>query len=123
MTAFAWWIDEPLVMGSSNPGDVDLGRLRTQGFSVAVSLLVENKQPPRYDKKSAADAGWSINSIPIEEGCAPSLDQIRDFTARLTALPAGTKVLVFWDREKGTGYFSIVRSSDRMLEALRAENS
>jgi len=27
------------------------------------------------------------------------------------------------DREKGTGYFSIVRSSDRMLEALRAENS
>jgi len=25
--------------------------------------------------------------------------------------------------EKGTGYFSVVRSSDRMLEALRAENS
>ena len=63
--------------------------------------LEENKQRPRYDKKSAADAGWPIYSIPIEENRAPSLDQIRDFTARLTALPEGTKVLVFCESGKG----------------------
>jgi hypothetical protein len=64
-------------------------------FSVAVSLLEENKQPPLYDKKSAEDSSWSIHSIPIEEGRPPSLDQIRDCTSRLNDLPEGTKVLVF----------------------------
>jgi hypothetical protein len=80
MTAFAWWIDEPLVMGSSNPDDEDLEHLRAQGFNVAVSLLVESQQPPRYDKKSEEHSGWSIYSIPVEEDHAPSLEQIRDFT-------------------------------------------
>src|SRR5205809_5556852 len=60
MPAFKWWVDEPLVIGSSNPSDEELGRLRAQGFGVAVSLLEENKQPPRYDKKSAEGAGWSL---------------------------------------------------------------
>src|SRR5439155_4770368 len=46
------------------------------------------------DRKAAALAGWSIYSIPIEEGGAPSLDQVRAFTARIRALPEGTKVLV-----------------------------
>jgi protein-tyrosine phosphatase len=64
-------------------------------------LLEENKQPPRYDKKSAADADWSIYSIPIEEGRAASLDPIRDFAARLSELPAGTKVLVFCESGRG----------------------
>ena len=27
------------------------------------------------------------------------------------------------EQERGTGYFSVVRSTGRMLEALRAENS
>jgi len=61
-----WWIDEPLIRGSSSPTDEDLGRLRAQRFSVAVSLLEENKQSPRYDKNLAPDAGWSI-SIPIAQ--------------------------------------------------------
>jgi protein-tyrosine phosphatase len=101
MPTFTWWIDEPMMMGSSNPGDEDLRRLCAQGFSVAMSLLEEHKQPPKYDKKSAEGAGWSIHSIPIEETRAPSLDQIRDFTAWLTALPKGTKVLVFCESGKG----------------------
>jgi len=63
--------------------------------------LEENKQPPRYNKKSAEDAGWSIYSIPIAENLASSLDQIRDFTARLNASPQGTKVLVFCQSGRG----------------------
>jgi hypothetical protein len=85
-----WWIDEPLVMGSSNPSDEELAEFRAQGFTVAVSLLEEHKERSKYDKRSATIAGWSIYSISIQEGRAPSLDQIRDFTARLTALPEGT---------------------------------
>ena len=79
MPTFRWWIDESLIRGSANPTDADLQELRAEGFTIAVSLLVENKQPPHYDKQSAQTAGWSIHSIPIEEGAAPTLEQIRDF--------------------------------------------
>lgn len=101
MPGYTWWIDEPRVMASSNPTDQDLARLRVDGFGVAVSFLEESKQPPRYDGRSAAVAGWSIHSIPIEEGRAPSLEQVSEFTARMRALPEGTKVLVFC--ESGLG--------------------
>jgi len=96
-----WWIDEPSVKGSRNPRDEDLRERRAQGFSVAVSLLEESKQPPSYDKKSAEGNGWSIHSIPIAENLAPSLDQIHEFMALLTGFPEGTKVLVFCQSGKG----------------------
>jgi hypothetical protein len=89
MPTFAWWIDDPLIKGRGNPTDEDLRELRAQGFTIAVSLLEENKQPPRYDKKSAEAAGWSIHSIPIEEGCAPLLEQ-RVWTARIMSSQANT---------------------------------
>jgi protein-tyrosine phosphatase len=101
MSTFMWWIDEPSVKGSRNPSDADLRGLRAQGFSVAVSLLEESKQPPSYDKKSAEGNGWSIHSIPIAENLAPSLEQIRDFVMRLTRLLKGTKVLVFCQSGRG----------------------
>ena len=78
-----------MLKGSANPIDEDLAELRAQGFATAVSLLEEDKQPVRYDKPSAQAAGCSIASVPVEEGSAPSLDQIREFTA----MPPGTKVL------------------------------
>ena len=78
MPTFTWWIDEPQLKGSANPTDEDLAELRVQGFATALSLLEEDEQPARYDKASARGAGWSIDSIPVEEGLAPSLDQIRE---------------------------------------------
>jgi protein-tyrosine phosphatase len=101
MPTRTWWIDEPRVMASSNPSDEDLARLRAEGFGAAVSFLEESKHPPRYDGRFAAAAGWTICSIPIEEGCAPSLEQISEFTERMKAVPDGTKVLVFC--ESGSG--------------------
>lgn len=101
----AWWIDEPLVRASSNPTDAELAGFRTQGFSVAMSFLEESKEPPRYDRKSAELAGWSIYSIPIVEGGAPSLDQVYEFSARLRGLPEGTKVLVRCDSGLGRSAF------------------
>jgi protein-tyrosine phosphatase len=105
MPTYSWWIDEPQVKASSDPSDEDLARLRAQGFSVAVSLLEEKAQPPRYDKKSAALAGWVIWSMPIEEGGTPSLDQLSEFTARMRALPEGTKVLVHCESGLGRSAF------------------
>jgi protein-tyrosine phosphatase len=66
-----------------------------------VSLVVERKRPPRYEKESVLSAGWSIHSIPIEEGAAPSLEQIREFMTVLQTLPPEMKVLVFCQSEKG----------------------
>ena len=105
MPTFRWWIDESLIRGSANPTDGDLQALRAEGFTIAVSLLVESKQPPRYDKRSALDAGWSIYPIPIEEGAAPSLEQIREFMTRLESLPRETKVLVFCESGQGRTAF------------------
>jgi hypothetical protein len=78
MQIYTWWVDEPWVMASSNPSDEDLERLRVLGFSVVLSLLEEKKQPPRYDKKSAAGAGWANYPIPIEERGVPSRDQVSE---------------------------------------------
>ncbi len=105
MPARTWWIDEPLVMASSNPSDEELAQLRVQGFSVAVSFLQEDRQAPRYDRKSAALAGWSIYPLPIEEGRAASLEQACEFMARMRALPKGTKVLVYCESGLGRSAF------------------
>jgi protein tyrosine phosphatase (PTP) superfamily phosphohydrolase (DUF442 family) len=102
---FIWWIDEPLIRGSANPTDGNLQVLRAEGFTIALSLLGESKQPPRYDKQSALAAGWTIYSIPIEEGAAPSLEQIREFVHLLETLPDDTKVLVFCESGQGRTAF------------------
>jgi protein-tyrosine phosphatase len=121
MPTFTWWIDELLVKGSSNPSDEDLELLRAMGFSVAVSLLEENKQSPRYDKKAAEAAGWCIHSIPIVENHAPSLEQIHDFVTRLTGLPEGTKVLVFC--ESGLGRTAFMGAAYYVAKGLTASDA
>jgi protein tyrosine phosphatase (PTP) superfamily phosphohydrolase (DUF442 family) len=105
MPTFTWWINDPLIKGSGNPTDDDLAQLHGQGFRAAVSLLEENKQPPRYDKHSAETAGWTIYSIPIEEGRAPSLQQVCDFTTQLKSLQPGAKFLVFCESGLGRTAF------------------
>lgn len=89
-----WWIDEPFLLGSSNPTDEELGSLRDQGFTILVSLLDQSKQPPRYDVSAVAVAGWSCHSLSIQDYHPPSLEQLRDFNALLEAAPPGARVLV-----------------------------
>ncbi len=90
----SWWIDEPTVLGSSHPTDEDLARLRSQGFSVLISLLHEEKERPNYDTKAVARAGWSRHSIPVEDFHPPSLGQVRRFVHLLDATARGAKVVV-----------------------------
>ena len=82
-----------------------LKRLVLMRLRFGVSLLEESKQPPKYKQESALTAGWSIHSIPIEEGAAPSLEQIRKFMTLLESLPAQTKVLVFCESGQGRTAF------------------
>jgi protein-tyrosine phosphatase len=97
MPSRSWWIDEPMVLASSNPSDDELARHRVHGFSVLISLLDEQRQAPRYDKQAASLAGWTVHSLPIEEGGAPSLDRLSQFAALLTALPERTTMLIHCD--------------------------
>jgi len=118
-----WWIDEPPIRESANPTDGGLQALHAEGFTIAVSLLVESIQPPRYDKQSALAGGWSIHSIPIEEGDAPSFEQIRDFMILLetwrmkrkfsSSVRAGRAALHAWAPRTGSikGYRPAMRLS------------
>lgn len=89
-----WWIDQPFLLAGANPDNEELGRLRLQGFRAVVSLLEEDRQPPRYAKKSAAVAGWSTHCAPIREGGVPSLDRLGMLMAGLRTHAKRSRVFI-----------------------------
>src|SRR5574340_493385 len=116
-----WWIDEPFLLGSSNPRGKELASLRNQGFSVLVSLLDESKQCPRYDITAVALAGWSRHLIPIEDFHPPSLAQLQHFNALLEAAPPDAKVLVHCEGGSGrTGTMAVAYWIKKGLTATDA---
>ena len=102
-----WWIDEPRLLGSGNPTDRDLEELRRRGFTVLVSLLPEETQPPRYDVGRAAGLGFARYNIPVEDFHPPTVDQLEAFVALIESLPPGTKTIVHCEAGLGrTGTFA-----------------
>ena len=89
-----WWIDEPFMLGSSNPSDADLERLRPDGFRVIVCLLEENQQPPRYDHARVRALGYERHNIPVRDFHAPSIEQLEQFAVLVRSVGADAKVLV-----------------------------
>src|SRR5712692_3879765 len=89
-----WWIDEPFLLGSSNPSDDDLERLRADGFRIIVCLLDEHEQSPRYDPARALALGYERRNIPVRDFHAPSVEQIEQFVALVRSVRAQAKVLV-----------------------------
>lgn len=75
----SWWIDEPLVLGTSNPTTSQLKRLYQEGFRSIISLLDERKQRPDYDTKEVEAMGFTRFSIPLEDFSAPILDDLKAF--------------------------------------------
>lgn len=121
LDARSWWVDEPFVKASSNPSNGDLAELRSQGFNVIISFLNENKQPPRYDNKPAAAAGWITHSIPIAEGGVPSVDQVSEFIACTKALLVGTKILMHC--ESGLGRTALMAATYWIAKRLPASEA
>ena len=89
-----WWIDEPVLLGSSNPTDADLRHLVADGFSVIVCLLDLDEYLPGYDRDHAASAGWEWHNISIRDFAAPTLQQIEQFLAIVSSSIPAKKVIV-----------------------------
>jgi atypical dual specificity phosphatase len=86
-----WWIDEPVLLGSSNPSDTDLQQRAADGFHIIISLLDESAQPPRYDLERLSELGYRRYNLPIADFQAPTLEQIRTF---IDLANQGAKVIV-----------------------------
>ncbi len=112
-----WWIDEDLLLGSSNPTNVDLERLRVEGFGVIVSLLNETEQRPNYNEARALKLGYTRHSIPIKDLHAPSLEQLHEFTRVIAGVKEDSKVLVHC--ESGSGRTGTMAAAYWVSEGLR----
>jgi atypical dual specificity phosphatase len=116
-----WWIDEPVVLGSCNPSMEDLEALRTQGFSVSVSLLREQEQPPAYDVARVLALGYVRHNIPVQDFCPPSLAQLLEFVDLVTRLAAGSKLVIHCQAGVGrTGTFAAAYWIAKGLAAAEA---
>jgi protein-tyrosine phosphatase len=96
-----WWIDKPRLLGSRNPTTADLEQLRSDGFTVLVSLLREEEQAPNYDLARAQALGFERHNVPVRDFCPPTLAQLWEFVELMERLPLETKVFVHC--EGGTG--------------------
>ena len=89
-----WWIDEPVLLGSSNPTDADLKQLIADGFSVIICLLDLDEHQPAYSRCPAAAAGWEWHNISIRDFAAPTVLQIEQFLALVASSIPQKKVVV-----------------------------
>ena len=89
-----WWIEEPMLLGSSNPTDRDLDDLYREGFRTIISLLDESEQTPYYEAAGVEAKGFKRYSIPIQDFTAPTLADFKKFVDIVKRSLRRGKVLV-----------------------------
>ena len=89
-----WWIEEPILLGSSNPTDRELEDLNHGGFRTIISLLDENEEDPYYDIKKMEEMGFNRYSIPIGDFTAPTLADFKKFLDIVSDSLKQSKILV-----------------------------
>ena len=89
-----WWIEEPMLLGSSNPTNRELEDLYQEGFRTIISLLDENEQMPYYEIVEIEAKGFKRYSIPLQDFTAPALADIQKFMGIVINSLKRGKVLV-----------------------------
>lgn len=116
-----WWIDEPFILGSSNPTDAELERLYSNGFRLLVCLLDEQEQSPRYDPLRALRLGYARQSIPVRDFHAPTVGQLKRFVDLVRSVGVKSKVIVHC--EGGTGRTGTMAAAYWIAKGLRASQA
>lgn len=116
----SWWIDEPRVLGTSNPTLSELKQLRSDGFSILVSLLHEDEQPPKYEPARAEALGFQRFNIPVKDFQPPTLDQLAEFVALMDRDGAVRSVVHCAGGIGRTGTFAVAYWISR---GMRAEDA
>ncbi len=116
-----WWIDEPRLLGSCNPTTRDLEELRARGFTLIVSLLEEDLQPPDYDVPRVAALGYRRHNIPVRDFAPPKIAQLIEFVEFLKRQPADTRAIVHC--QAGVGRTGTFAAAYWVAKGLTAENA
>jgi atypical dual specificity phosphatase len=74
-----WWIEEPMLLGSSNPTNRELEDLYGEGFRTIISLLDEKEQTPYYEIVGIEAKGFKRYSVPLQDFTAPVLADFKTF--------------------------------------------
>ena len=89
-----WWIDEPILLGSSNPTNRQLEEFYGEGFRTIISLLDQDEQSPSYDIKKMEVMGFKRYSIPVRDFTTPRLADFQEFLDIVSKSLKKGKVLV-----------------------------
>jgi protein-tyrosine phosphatase len=116
-----WWIDEPKLLGSSNPTNKELEDLYDEGFRTVISLLNEDEQRPYYDIEKAEAMGFKTYSIPVRDFSAPKPADFREFLDALDESMKQGKVLVHC--QGGTGRTGTMAAAYWMKKGLPASKA
>jgi atypical dual specificity phosphatase len=116
-----WWIEEPILLGSSNPTERELEDLYQIGFRTIISLLDEEEQSPYYDTKKMEETGFNRYSIPIRDFTAPTLADFKKFLDIVSDSLKQGKVLVHC--QGGTGRTGTMAAAYWIKKGLSAKNA
>jgi atypical dual specificity phosphatase len=114
-----WWIDEPRLLGSSNPDEAEVERLRAAGFDALVCLLDTGEQPPAYAVPDVEKQGWRWMSIPVRDFTAPTVEQLTAFVGFVDELPTDSRAVVHC--QGGTGRTGTFAAAYLIAKGLTAE--
>jgi protein-tyrosine phosphatase len=116
-----WWIDEPKLLGSSNPTNKELEDLYDEGFRTVISLLDEDEQSPYYDIRKMEAMGFKRYSIPVKDFAAPKLADFQEFLDTLDESMKEGKVLVHC--QGGTGRTGTMAAAYWIKKGLSARKA
>jgi protein-tyrosine phosphatase len=125
-----WWIDKPRLLGSKNPSNTELKKLRDDGFEVIISLLNVKQQAPRYNISYAISTGYERYKFEVCDFYPPLVEQLAQFVKLVDELPPETKIVVHCEGDNGrTGTFAAAywiakgMTATEAIAHVRKENS